>query len=631
MTAFRPPRARPAPPVDHARPARGRTGLSPALAVVAAIGLAGPSGCTQPFLWWNQEKPVADEGAADAVAEWERDIETKFIADVASPWNINFLKVEGIGFVSELAGTGSDPPASPLRDALLAEMRTHEVDRPEKLLATKKTSLVLITGFIPPGAKPGDRFDLEITLPPGSETLSLAGGWLFTTRLKPREQVGGSLRAGDVMALGEGQLLVDAVLADGSQSVEDLTRKALGDGRPQGALVHAVIPGGGVVRKERTIGLTIRGNKPSARIGALVTRGIDRRFSSVSAGKREADAKMLGPQIITVGLPSAYQRHPARFYRVLGQIALVENEANRTERLTVLETQLNEPTTSRQAAIRLESVGRPAIGILETGLKNPHADVRFYAAEALAYLDQKAAVAPLKSAVEAIPAVRPHALAALGAMSHLEASEALDGFLASDDAALRMAAFRVILDKDPKNPYLVGESVREEYHLHVVDQGKTPLVHIGSVGRADVVLFGQDQTLRVPAAGLFLGKGVMIQGIDDDHLRVSRFRSGAADVQLETTNRLAEVCQAVGHLGGGYPELVHLLRESDRQKLITARVATNVVQTEARSFAAETSPAAPGGTASAAQLAVEGGPLPLLFEDRLRMAADLQAAQDLRR
>ena len=66
-----------------------------------------------------------------------------------------------------------------------------------------------------------------------------------------------------------------------------------------------------------------------------------------------------------------------------------------------------------------------ATDILKEGATSTDAEVRFYAAEALAYLDVTEAVAPLAKAAIDERAFRIAALSALGSMEDGAASEAL--------------------------------------------------------------------------------------------------------------------------------------------------------------------------------------------------------------
>jgi hypothetical protein len=39
-------------------------------------------------------------------------------------------------------------------------MQRHQIDNPQEILASPTTAIVLMKGFIPPGAQKGDTFDI---------------------------------------------------------------------------------------------------------------------------------------------------------------------------------------------------------------------------------------------------------------------------------------------------------------------------------------------------------------------------------------------------------------------------------------------------------------------------------------
>ena len=63
-------------------------------------------------------------------------------------------KVEGVGLVVGLNGTGSDPETGPFRENLLDQMRKAGVDTPSQILASPNTSLVIVRATIPAGIAP---------------------------------------------------------------------------------------------------------------------------------------------------------------------------------------------------------------------------------------------------------------------------------------------------------------------------------------------------------------------------------------------------------------------------------------------------------------------------------------------
>ena len=75
----------------------------------------------------------------------------KLIGDVAVPFGMFPIRIEAIGLVTGLPGTGSDPPVSPERSKLLSEMQQRGVQNPNQVLASPTTDLVLVRGYLRPG------------------------------------------------------------------------------------------------------------------------------------------------------------------------------------------------------------------------------------------------------------------------------------------------------------------------------------------------------------------------------------------------------------------------------------------------------------------------------------------------
>jgi len=114
----------------------------------------------------------------------EESTDIPVVGDWAVPYGLDPVRIEGVGLVTGLDGTGSDPKPSSHRQMLLSEMRVRGVENPEAVLASPNTALVLVRGYLPPGVQEGDRFDVEVRVPAQSETTSLRGAWLLETSLK---------------------------------------------------------------------------------------------------------------------------------------------------------------------------------------------------------------------------------------------------------------------------------------------------------------------------------------------------------------------------------------------------------------------------------------------------------------
>ena len=117
---------------------------------------------------------------ADQLAEVEAKVRT--VGDFTVPVGLNSVKVEAVALVTGLDGTGSDPPPSSRRAVLIGEMQARDVPNPNAILASSDTSLVIVVGFLPPGIRKGERFDVQVRVPSKSETVSLRGGWLMALK-----------------------------------------------------------------------------------------------------------------------------------------------------------------------------------------------------------------------------------------------------------------------------------------------------------------------------------------------------------------------------------------------------------------------------------------------------------------
>ena len=125
-----------------------------ALALITA-GCAGPSIRSQ---------------SPEMAALMELDADVKLVGDYATAWGVLPQRVEAAALVTNLPNTGSDPPPSPQRTALMNDIQARSVVEPNRLLASPSTSLVWARGFIPPGVRRGERFDVFIEVPVGNDT-----------------------------------------------------------------------------------------------------------------------------------------------------------------------------------------------------------------------------------------------------------------------------------------------------------------------------------------------------------------------------------------------------------------------------------------------------------------------------
>lgn len=524
------------------------------------VALAACSGCSGPIL-----RPQSPEARLDLPPQPD----VKYVSEYTHPYGMNYVKVEAVSLVTGLAGTGSDPPPTPQRAVLLAEMNTREVANPNEVLASGNTSMVLVRAFLRPGIQEGDRFDVEVRVPTQSETTSVRDGWLLSTRLTELAVLGEQIREGHVLGIAEGPVLVDP-------SAEPKKDAALA--------TRGRVLGGGVALKSRPLGLVISNQQKSVRVSQAIANSINHRFHTFANGRKQGVATPKTDEFVDLLIHPRYKDNIARYVQLVRNVAIDETPADRQARLQLLEQQLGDPLTAATAALRLEAVGDDAAKeILRRGLNVNDAEVRFYASEALAYLDDTAAVETLASVAQDEPAFRVNALAALSAMDDAMAYDSLRSLLEVRSAETRYGAFRALWAMNHSDPFLHEEFLGEQFHYHVLDVPGPDMIHVTRSHRPEIVMFGKDQRFQLPLV-LDAGKNIMVNGLSGDRITVSRFSPGGEDEQREVSARVDDVLRAIVELGGSYPDVVQALQQSKADGALAGRFEVDALPQSGRPF-----------------------------------------------
>jgi flagellar basal body P-ring protein FlgI len=510
--------------------------------------------------------------------------DTQLVGDLAVPFGLYPLTIESVGLVTGLPGTGSDPEPSSQRAALLDEMQTRGVQNPNQVLASPTTSLVLVRAFLRAGIQKGDHFDVEVRIPSRSETTSLRDGWLVETRLHELGVAGGQMRQGHLLALAEGAVLVDP----GANLQDESDRVKLGRGR---------ILGGGTCLKDRGLGLVLKPDEKSVRNSATIGTAVNRRFHLFENGVKEGVAKPKKDDYIEIKVHPRYKDNVERYMLVIRSLAMAESAAEQMARLKFLERQLLDPVSSATAALRLEAIGKQGIEVLRKGMNAKEPEVRFYSAEALAYLDESEAVAPLAEAARGEPAFRVYALSALSAMDDYAAYEALQNLLSTPSAETRYGAFRALWAMNANDPLVRGESLDGKFSYHLLNVGGPAMIHATRSYRPEIVLFGPEQRFATPLV-LEAGKNILVNSQEEGRITISRFAVDAPDQKRVVSDKVDEVIRAVVELGGHYPDVVQLLQQAKSKKVLDGKFEIDAIPRGGRDYTRESIDDLPEGNAA---------------------------------
>ena len=442
-----------------------------------------------------------------------------------------YIKVQGVGLMDRLDGTGEDPPASPYRTMLLEDIRKHEFEEPQTLLRSANTAIVIVTAKIPPIVKKGDRVDVEIILPDGSESTSLAGGWLMPCYLSEHALLGGQVRDGKDIAIALGPILIDA----------------LGEKDPSPiAMKRGTIPGGAIYTgDDRQLSVAIRSDYRTVRMSTQIAQRIGRRFHDYDDhGIQRPLAEAKSHAHLELLVHERYRENYSRYLQVIRHIRLSESPVEKHLRLQQLTDQVSFGPTAARAALELEAIGTDGIPILKEGLKSPDLEARFYSGEALAYLGNSDGVDALYEAADTAPAFRIFALSALAVLDDGRAADALRRLMDHDSIETRYGAFRSLLAAAPYDPHIEGIEMEGNFVLHPVESTAEPLIHVTRQRQPQVVVFDTEQRFTAP---MFVraGRHLLIQASPlGDEVTVKRIAAGEKMQTRTVSTRVIDVIKA---------------------------------------------------------------------------------------
>jgi hypothetical protein len=485
----------------------------------------------------------------------------------------NFKLINGFGLVTNLGDNGTVEVDSLHRRHVMEELKRMEIPNPSKWIDSKDTAIVQVQAKIPPGIRKGEPIDVEIFLPPGSECRSLQGGILHKTFLTEMHDTGSSLLRGNYSASVEGPILLDPKIDKNNSQYEK----------------RAVLLGKAEYRQDRDFNFALRtdGRNTSqlAIIAAELERCINRRFKIEGDQTGVAKAKSQPEVSVGIKMHPHYREDPNRYLAVMMSIRCFTNPNQEKQRLEELKHELLDPEKSLAAALQLEALpARDGADALYEGMKSHHPDVRFYSAEALAYM-RKPEVGPvLAEFARNDPKKRPAAIKALASMgSDLEATENLLPLMASGDPDLRYGAFWALWRRMPDHPAIRAWSQGTyPYHYHVLSFSE-PLVHVTTSRRTEIVLFSQNIKLNAPCLAN-AGNSIFVNVRSPEQVEIVRVNPGGINETRLRPNSLDKVLETIAELRGSYQDTLQFLTEANTQQALTCQLVIEGTQDKERSY-----------------------------------------------
>lgn len=493
----------------------------------------------------------------------------RYVRDVCGIFGLDYKKVHGIGLAVDLDGTGSAPLESGQREHLVKELRKNrDIEDIENLLKSTSTELVIVEGKLPPGIQAGDTFDLEVVTMHASEAESLANGMLVRTELRPMVQLGRGMERGNISGMARGRVLINSLFDARKDKESDL---------------HGVILGGGKATEDRPLGLRIQSSDFNQKTTTEIQLAINSRFTMDSSLGRDGVATAKTDRLINLKVPTNYKHNIGRYVSVIHHMAFAEKTEDRKKRIIDLGRELSDPSQAGLAALKLEGLGRDGEPVLQQALKHADLEVRFRAAEALAYLGSAEAVEVLELAAREEPAFRWHAFAALSSLDETSATNAIKNLLHVQSAETRYGAFQALLAQSPSDPIVNGKWLAGDFYLHQVQSDAEPMIHFSRVKRPEIVVFNADQAFADHL--LFVTSGLTVQANGNKTITIKRYSVEFGNEAETCSTRVVDVLELLGELGVGYSEQLKFLREAKDASALPGRLVVNATPKLGRSIA----------------------------------------------
>jgi hypothetical protein len=409
--------------------------------------------------------------------------------------NTDPYTVSGYGLMVGLANTGGNEntPVT-IRNYMIDEMVRHGFNlswvderykhmQPERILEDHATSIVTVTAALPPGARHGQRIDVNVEALAGTSTSSLAHGQLYRTGLRIDGanpfRPGGSINE---YAAGAGEVTVNALNA-----ADPSTRPSVANSLRRGTVMD-----GGVVVEDRPLWLRLR--HPEFPVARQIESRVNQVFQDNTVAKAQDDG------FVYIYMPNKrFNGDWQRFTRVVNHIYLNGSPdfvPQKAKELAAAAVQPGAPL--EDISYCWEALGSAAQPYIRPLYASSSPDVAFAAARAGAAIGDVSAHDVLLAMARSD--AHPFQLAAVTALGQLPKSprvdRMLDSLLDASRSTVRIQAYRILASHEYWK--VMSKSVNKRFTLDVIPTDGPGLIYATRSGSPRVALFGKNLAVNLP-------------------------------------------------------------------------------------------------------------------------------------
>ncbi len=471
--------------------------------------------------------------------------------------------ISGFGVVSHLHNTGDNTlvPQS-VRSYIIREMVKrgfgsklepgYEDMHPEDVLRSQSVSIVRVDGYLPPGARKGDRFDVQVSALPGTSTTSLAHGSLYRTELKVNgayvQQPGFAV---DIAGYGEGP-----VFANPSYLLEGETPKT---DQAKNSLRYGLVMDGGISMEMRPLVFRLR--QPQLSMARGIELLIEQRFASMKEYQTDKIASARDEGVVYVQVPEQFHGDWQHFAGIVSHMYLENRPAAIALKAKQLAVDAQKPDAPlMDISFCWEAIGAPALEVIEPLLASDKPEVRYAAARAAAYIgNEPTAIAELvRIATTKDDPFQTNAIETLGDLPASQIiNEQLRKLLDSDQNTVRIEAYKVLAAKG--DSCMLSTPVGTKFVLDIVPSSGPPIIYASRRGQPRLAIIGTKPSITLPAMFSALEDQLSISSAPQGH-SVTIFYRGIdvqKPVRIESYPDIAEVAARLGGVGNSDESLLN--------------------------------------------------------------------------
>ncbi len=506
--------------------------------------------------------------------------------------------VSGYGLVANLDNTGGSEAPNAVREYMRKQMQQHKFGSsmqpgfedvsPDRVLADNRFAIVRVDGFMPPGIRQDEFFDVNISALPDSRTTSLARGDLYRTELRfgggSSTNPGGSV---NVWARAQGPVFVNPVYAmDSNSGVNEPAAAGAGVGAAaRRSLRHGIIMDGGHALTSRP--LVLRLLQPQRSMARRIEFRIDEYFqnSDVAAAQDEG--------VVYFYVPEKFQGDWQHFAGLVTHLYLRNSEGFNAARAKQLAAEAIKPGAPlSEISYSWEGLGAFGLPFYRELMSHPNGEVAYYAARAAAFVGD--AVAPdvlSRIAREKGGQFQLAAVRTLGSLTNSPAiNQMIRPLLDSEQTLVRVEAYKLLArHKDPaiftKVIAPANRPQEEKFVLDIVKSQGSAIIHATRTGIPRIAIIGDRAQLNLPLTFTAMDGRLTISSSPENPSLVTIFYrpagGAAADARVQPPAKvlsrpdLAEIIARLGGEGGGglsfnYGDVVSILGALTDSKKLSA-------------------------------------------------------------